>query len=111
MVDADFVEPMPEITASYEPGEVADVRMHDGGVLRLRKVAEGFDPTDRDRAYAYIAERMRVGEVVTGLLHVDESAPEMHAVSGTVETPLVDLPFEDLCPGSEALEALQESFR
>ncbi len=111
VTDADFVERMPEIRASYQPGEAIDVRLHDGGMLRLRKVAEGFDPTDRDRAYAYISEGLRDGEVLTGLLHVDESALEMHSVSGTVETPLVDLPFEDLCPGSDALDALQQGFR
>ena len=31
--------------------------MHDGSWVRLRKVAEDYDPTDRDRAYAYIRER------------------------------------------------------
>ena len=107
----DFVEPKREITTSYEPGEAADVQMHDGSFLRFRKVADGFDPSDRDNAYAYIAERLRKGEIVTGLLHANEEALEMHGVAGTVETPLVDLPFEDLCPGSDALDALQEGFR
>ena len=111
VTDTDFVEPKREITASYGPGEAADVQMHDGSFLRFRKVADGFDPSDRDNAYAYIAERLRKGEIVTGLLHANEEALEMHGVAGTVETPLVDLPFEDLCPGSDALDALQEGFR
>lgn len=111
ITDADFVERVPEITASYAPGEAMDVRMHDGGMLRLRKVAEGFDPTDRDKAYAYVSEHLRKGEVVTGLIYANEEAHEMHGVAGTVRTPLVDLPFEDLCPGSSALDKLQEGFR
>ena len=111
VTDADFVEPMSEITTSYEAGETADVRMHDGAILRFRKVAEGFDPSDRDRAYAYISERIRKGEIVTGLLHANEEALEMHDLSGTIEESLVDLPFEDLCPGSDVLDALQEGFR
>ena len=111
VTDADFVERMPEITASYEAGETTDVQMHDGAIIRFRKVADGFDPSDRDRAYAYISERVRKGEIVTGLLHANEEALEMHDLSGTVEGPLVDLPFEDLCPGSDVLDALQEGFR
>ena len=108
---ADFVEPMPEIKASYGPGETADVEMHDGSVLRFRKLAEGFDLSDGDRAYAYISEHLRKGEILTGLLHVSEEALDMHGIAGTVDKPLVDLPFEDLCPGSSALDALQEGFR
>jgi 2-oxoglutarate ferredoxin oxidoreductase subunit beta len=111
ITDADFVERMPEITASYAPGEAMDVRMHDGSMLRLRKVAEGFEPTDRNKAYAYISEHVRKGEVVTGLIHANEEALDMHGVSGTVGTPLVDLPFESLCPGSGVLDTLQEGFR
>ena len=111
ITDADFVEPVPEITASYAPGEVTDIRMHDGSTLRLRKLAEGFDPTDCDKAYAYVSERLRKGEVVTGLIHANAEALEMHGVSGTVTAPLVELPFEDLCPGSSALDELQEGFR
>jgi hypothetical protein len=35
----------------------------------------------------------------------------MHGVSGTVERPLVDLPYEELCPGSQALAELMEEYR
>lgn len=111
VTDADFVQPMPEIKASYAAGETTDIEMHDGGILRLRKIAEGFDPTDRDRAYAHISERLHRGEILTGLLYVNERVPEMHGVAGTVDVPLVQIPFEDLCPGSGMLDALQESFR
>lgn len=111
VTEADFVHPMPEITVSYGPGEIADVPMHDGSVLRFKKVADGFDPTDRDRAYDYVSEHLRRGEILTGLLHVEEDAPEMHEVAGTVERPIVSLPYEDLCPGSGALSKLQEAFR
>ena len=51
------------------------------------------------------------GEVPTGLLFVDESRGDMHDMSGTVETPLTQVPFEELCPGSAALDELQEEFR
>src|SRR5476651_1222068 len=43
----DFIEPRAEITADYGPGEVELVVQHDGSVLRLRKVAPDYEPTDR----------------------------------------------------------------
>jgi 2-oxoglutarate/2-oxoacid ferredoxin oxidoreductase subunit beta len=111
VVEADFVQPLAEISVSYDSGSAMEVPMHDGSVLRLRKVDEGFDPLDRDRAYAYVREHQEAGEIVTGLLHLGPEGGEMHEVAGTVEAPLVDLPFESLCPGSEALERLQRAFR
>lgn len=49
--------------------------------------------------------------MVPGLLHIDESAPDMHATNNTFEAQLADLRYEDLCPGSQALRELQEEFR
>jgi 2-oxoglutarate ferredoxin oxidoreductase subunit beta len=38
-------------------------------------------------------------------------APEMHELNKTVATPLVNLPYEQLCPGSAALAALMDEYR
>jgi 2-oxoglutarate/2-oxoacid ferredoxin oxidoreductase subunit beta len=107
----DFVPLRSEIAA--EAGEAAptSVTMHDGSVVRFRQVDGDYDPTDRDAAYAYVRGAQERGEVVTGLLFIDRAAGDMHAVNGTVERPLVDLPYQELCPGRAALEALQEEFR
>ena len=55
----------------YAPGEVIEVTQHDGSVLRLRKLAEGYDPGDRLAAMNHIAAHEARGEIVTGLLYVD----------------------------------------
>ncbi|HXT16604.1 MAG TPA: 2-oxoacid:ferredoxin oxidoreductase subunit beta [Gemmatimonadaceae bacterium] len=108
----DFIPLRREITANgTDAGGVASITMHDGSVVRFRSVPEHYDPTNRDTAYSYVREHMARGEVVTGLLHIDENSADMHAVSGTVEQPLVDLPFEALCPGSGALGELMEEYR
>ena len=44
---------------SNEPGSAQSVTLHDASVVRLRKVAEGNDPTDRDAAHAFLVERRR----------------------------------------------------
>jgi 2-oxoglutarate ferredoxin oxidoreductase subunit beta len=111
IVQADFVPPAEEITTDYEAGTVKNVMLHDGGWVRLRKLAEDYDPTDRDRAYSYIRERQRAGEVLTGLLYISPDSPDLHAQSGTVDRALTELPYETLCPGSARLATLQEQFR
>lgn len=111
VVEADFIEARDTIEIEYLAGDVRVVTMHDGSAVRFRKIPESYDPTDRDRAVSYLAERAREGELATGLLFVDPESRDMHEMYGTVATPLVDLPFDDLCPGSEALSKLMEEFR
>ena len=111
IVTADFVAPAAEITTQYEAGGVRTVTMHDGSVVRLRKVAEDYDPTDRDRAYAYIRERQRAGEVVTGLLYLSADSEDLHDQNNTVPGSLTTLPYEQLCPGNGELQKLQLRFR
>ena len=60
--------------------------------------------------YRYLEEQQKKGIVPTGLLYLDTSHADMHAIAGTVSTPMTQLPFEQLCPGSAALEKLQEDF-
>ena len=111
VVQADFVPPTAAITAEYDPGTVRNVMLHDGSCVRLRKVAENYDPTDRDVAYAYIRDRQKAGEVVTGLLFLSPDSKDVHEQSQTVAAPLAGLPHDQLCPGSAELEKLQARFR
>ena len=107
----DFVPLRHEIAAATAPEAATSVTMHDGSIVRFRQVGSDYDPRSRDAAYAYVRAHQAKGEVVTGLLYIDEGAPDMHGVSGTVERPLVDVPWEALCPGSAALSELMEEYR
>ena len=53
VVQADFVPPASAITTDYAPGTARNVMLHDGSWVRLRKIAEDYDATDRDRAYRH----------------------------------------------------------
>jgi 2-oxoglutarate ferredoxin oxidoreductase subunit beta len=108
---ADFIPHADEITTSYEAGTTQAVMLHDGSIVRFTKVPEDYDPTNRDAVVQYLAERRKAGEVATGLLYVDPTGQDMHSTLGTVERPLAQVPFEELCPGREALEKLQQVFR
>lgn len=111
VIQTDFVLPRKEITADYHPGSEHHVTMHDGSIIKLRKVADDYDPTKRDQAYAYIRSHQERGELVTGLLYVSEDSKDMHEQLGTIPETLTTVPYADLCPGSAALDKLQEQFR
>jgi 2-oxoglutarate/2-oxoacid ferredoxin oxidoreductase subunit beta len=110
-VQTDFVPLRREITLPPSDAPVREVTLHDGGMVRLRATTPDYDPTDRDSAYGHVRACMARGEIATGLLFVAESGQEMHDLARTVETPLVDLPYEALCPGSAALDGLMKRYR
>lgn len=107
----EFMTPRAEITVDFEPGAVETVEQHDGSTLRLRKLADDYDPSDRLGAMAFLQERQAAGEVVTGLLYVDPDASDLSDRMETVEAPLNTLDAGELCPGSEAIATINESLR
>jgi 2-oxoglutarate ferredoxin oxidoreductase subunit beta len=109
--EADLIPVLGEIKASYYAGDTHPVRLHDGSTILLRKVDPDYDPTRRNNALAYLERQRTRGEIVTGLLYIDQNVPDMHAQSRTIRQPLRDLPFERLIPGSAALAELQSSMR
>ncbi|HKO15244.1 MAG TPA: 2-oxoacid:ferredoxin oxidoreductase subunit beta [Gemmatimonadaceae bacterium] len=110
LAPVDFVPLQREITAHAEASTTTAVTMHDGSVVRFRAVGSGYDPTDRDAAYAHVRAHQARGEIVTGLLYLEEGAPDMHGVAGTVEQPLIEVPYESLCPGAERLQSVMEEY-
>ena len=108
---ADFVPLRREITATPAESGVSVVTMHDGSSVRFRQTPDGYDPTSREDAYAHVRACQLRHEVATGLLFINEGGQDMHAISKTVQMPLVDVPYEQLCPGNAALQTLMERYR
>ncbi|WHZ11968.1 MAG: 2-oxoglutarate/2-oxoacid ferredoxin oxidoreductase, beta subunit [Burkholderiaceae bacterium] len=107
----DFISQKREITTDYAPGEVVDVAQHDGTVLRLRKLHEGYDPTDRAAAMNHVHLHQARGEVLTGLLYVDAETGDLHEALNTTATPLNALGRAELCPGAAELARLNDALR
>jgi 2-oxoglutarate ferredoxin oxidoreductase subunit beta len=110
-VHTDFIPLRNEIHVSIQDNDVVSVPMHDGSVVRFRSLPEGYDPTDRLKVEQYIHDRQSRGEIVTGLLYVDESAKDVHQMNHTPSEGLTKVPFEKLCPGGAELTAMQKGFR
>ena len=111
VIHADFIPPAEEIKVAYDQGEVMPIELHDGSHILLRKVSKDYNVTNRGAAIDYLRAHHRRGEIVTGLLYIDESEAEMHAINGTTATPLSQLPYQTLCPGAETLAKLQQRYR
>ncbi|HEY7782354.1 MAG TPA: 2-oxoacid:ferredoxin oxidoreductase subunit beta [Ktedonobacterales bacterium] len=105
-----FVPARDEITVDYPEGSSIDVRMHDGSTIRLRKLDNGYDPTNRMAAMRMIEEAHQKQEFITGLIYVDESRPALDELERLPETPLALLPEDRLRPSREALAKVMAGF-
>ena len=100
-----------QITAQYGPGELREVVQHDGSTLRLRKLHEDYDATNKVAAMNYLQERKALGEIVTGLLYVDPDPVDLHTHLKTTDKALNGLGDAELVPGAKALDAINASLR
>ena len=87
------------------------VEQHDGSKLALRKLAADYDLHDRTAALSFLQHHAAKGQIVTGLLYVDEDAEDLHAHLRTVDGPLNALGETELCPGQAALDKINASLR
>ena len=110
-IHADFVPPAKEIKAKYDEGAVMPITLHDGSRIVLRKVDSEYDPLDRASVYSYLERRQVAGEIVTGLLYIDETRQEMHELGNLADEPLSAIDFDKLCPGQSTLRSLLDDYR
>jgi 2-oxoglutarate ferredoxin oxidoreductase subunit beta len=100
-----------EITVDYAPGTIELVTQHDGSILKLSKLPNDYDPTDRILAMNQLQTHHAKGEILTGLLYVDPESKDLHDHLNTVNTPLNRLGDAELIPGAAVLSALNETLR
>lgn len=100
-----------EITAEYAEGTDTLITMHDGSHLKLHKLDRGWDPRNRISAAAALQKARSEGEILTGLLYINEGHHDLHATLKTSKIPLNQMTEQELCPGSEVLEEINARFR
>lgn len=109
--DISFVPAFEDITVDYDPGTTIEVSMHDGSKLRLSKIEEDYDPTERIKAITRLHEAHEKGEVLTGVFYVNTKAPTFLDLLNMTEEPLATLPEAAVRPGKEVLEQVMEELR
>jgi 2-oxoglutarate/2-oxoacid ferredoxin oxidoreductase subunit beta len=106
-----FVPVFEDIAVEYDPGSTVEVTMHDGSRLRLRKLEEDYDPTDRIKSITRLHEAHDAGEVLTGVFYVNTQTPSFIDLLNLTEQPLATLPESVVRPGREVLEQAMEELR
>jgi 2-oxoglutarate/2-oxoacid ferredoxin oxidoreductase subunit beta len=109
--EVNFVPFFEDIHVDYDPGTTTAVTMHDGSKLYLKKVAEDYNPTDRQAAMRLMHETANRGEFATGILYVEPAKHDFTTLLNLVDEPLATLPLERIRPGREALDAIMESLK
>jgi 2-oxoglutarate ferredoxin oxidoreductase subunit beta len=107
----DFITGRAPIKVDYAPGSVEMVEQHDGTTLALRKLNAEYDVHDRLAAMTFIQHHATQGQIVTGLLYVEDDAEDLHGHLNTIEAPLNTLGEKELCPGSVTLDKINASLR
>jgi 2-oxoglutarate ferredoxin oxidoreductase subunit beta len=109
--EINFIPVFEEIDVEYDPGTTVEVTMHDGSRLRLRKLEEDYDPTNKIRAITRLHQAKEKGEMLTGVLYVNTQAPTFLDMLNITEEPLATLPASVVRPGREVLEQVMEELR
>ena len=106
-----FVASFDEIEVDYDSGEILDVGMHDGSQLRLRKLLEDYDPTDKANAVRTLMEAQEKDEVLTGVFYIDTQKPTFIDQLNMVAEPLATLPESLTRPPKSVLESLMTNLQ
>lgn len=105
----DYVEPKEEIQVDdYAEGEVITVDMHDGTHIQLKKLDHDHDPRNRRQAIDVLEQSLRDQIFLTGLIYYEEPRPTISDLENLVETPLANLPAEDIRPSKDALNKVMK---
>ena len=74
---------MREIKADYEEGSVESLKMHDGSIIQLHKLAEDWNPLDRVSAMNAVQKAKSKNEILTGLLYLNTDSEDLHELLQT----------------------------
>ena len=106
-----FVPSFEEIAVDYNSGEIFEVEMHDGSKLRLRKLHEDYDPTDKANAVRTLMEAQTNGEILTGVFYINTTQPTFIDLLNVVDQPLGTLPESLTRPSKSAFDALMAELK
>jgi 2-oxoglutarate ferredoxin oxidoreductase subunit beta len=109
--EVSFVPAFEEINVDYDPGTTFEVTMHDGSSLRLRKLEQVYDPTDKIQAVKRLMESHEKGEVLTGVFYINAKAPSFIDMLNVTDQPLATLPESVTRPSREALAKCMEELQ
>ena len=111
ITEVGFVPSFEDISVDYDPGTTYDVEMHDGSHLRLRKLHEAYDPSNRISAVKALMESHEKGEVLTGVFYIDPKKPSFIDLLNVVDEPLGQLAENRVRPGKPVLDEIMSRLK
>ncbi|HEY3202145.1 MAG TPA: 2-oxoacid:ferredoxin oxidoreductase subunit beta [Thermoanaerobaculia bacterium] len=106
-----FVPYFEEIKVDYDPGTTQDITLHDGSHIRLHKLREDYDATDKRAALELCLEASEQTEFLTGLIYVEPAKKDFLELSGIGPQPIVEMPESKLRPPKTALDEIMEALK
>jgi len=107
----DFVPTAQEITLDQIKGSTQTVELHNGDSVRLSKLSENYDPTDRTNAIEVLHEHKNRSKLLTGLIYIDPESDNFHEILNVPQKPLNQLNEDVLCPGNAALSKINSGLK
>lgn len=108
--DITYVPLRDEITLhnGFEEGTYQDVTLHDGSVVRLKKLDRDYDPTNRRAAFNVLDEAAENNILLTGLIYIDPNRPTLTDQYHLTDVPLNRLTPAQIRPPREALAKIND---
>jgi 2-oxoglutarate ferredoxin oxidoreductase subunit beta len=108
--DVTYVPVREDIQVDYEPGEITEVRLHDGSTIVLKKLDHQYDPMDRAGALRLLEDSAAEGYLATGLIYLNTDQESLVEAKNLVDEPLSRLQEDKLRPSQESLQSVMKQF-
>ncbi len=108
--DVTYVPKREDIQVDYQEGETAEVELHDGSTLLLKKLERDYDPTDRAAAIRLLEESRGQQVLTTGLIYYNPDFTSLQDAEGLIDRPLASLNESELRPSRESLLDINTEF-
>ncbi|OHB72241.1 MAG: 2-oxoglutarate ferredoxin oxidoreductase subunit beta [Planctomycetes bacterium RBG_16_43_13] len=99
-------EPLPEV--DYEPGTTKAVELPDGSHLIFKKLGLDYDPTDKLKAVETIKKADKEGQLLTGLIYVEPSKPDLITLLNMTDEPLATISQDKVVPPQSVLNEIMQ---
>lgn len=106
--DINYVPVQKDIVVDYQPGETITVELHDGSLIRLKKLDQDYNPADRSEAVTMLDAAKGGEALATGILYYDPDRPSLQEMENLIDSPLVHLAAEQLRPSQASLIRIME---
>jgi len=105
-----YVPPREEIMlqADMQDGDIVEVALHDGSLIRLKAIDPGYDATSKLAALTMLEKAREENLLVTGLIYIDEKKPDMIAMHDLSDRPLNRMTESDLRPARETIAKIND---